>query len=142
MNSEADISEVKLNQKQAAELLGINRYMLTRKGKEAPRNEDGTYNPMKIVAWYLKKFKRGTEGMIEEERFRKIKRENDQEESNLIDMEVIKPHCELLLSSLQRLSDQFGQKVTITGQQAQKELNDTLKRVAEKIRPIKPEPKQ
>ena len=46
------ITELRLNQKDAAALLGIDRRNLTREGDIAPREPDGTYLATELVAWF------------------------------------------------------------------------------------------
>lgn len=114
-------------------MLGVTRWTLTREGKEAPRNPDGTYNPKTLVAWHVKKLDSGVSGEIEKQKLRKLSRENDVAEKRLIDIEVLRPHCSALQDSLRDLGDKLARKKKITGAQAQAMLNKTLRTVASKI---------
>lgn len=132
-SNDFSFEEWRLSQKEAADLLGISTRSLRREGDKAPRNSDGTYNAKHLCAWYSKRFEPGVPDEIKQQKLRKLRRENDEAESRLVDMEVLRSHLELLLSSLRLFGDQLGKKVSMTGRQAQAELNRTLREVAGKL---------
>ena len=119
------ITELRLNQKDAAALLGINRRNLTREGDLAPREPDGTYLATELVAWFVD---RGSEldEKIKTEKLRKLKRDNETAEGNLVDVNELFSWAEKLGAFIRQAGDLLARKNTITGREAQEILNSSV----------------
>ena len=119
------ITELRLNQKDAAALLGIDRRNLTREGDIAPREPDGTYLATELVAWFVD---RGSEldEKIKTEKLRKLKRDNETAEGNLVDVNELFSWAEKLGAFIRRAGDLLARKNTITGREAQEILNNAV----------------
>ena len=119
------ITELRLNQKDAAALLGIDRRNLTREGDLAPREPDGTYLATELVAWFVD---RGSEldEKIKTEKLRKLKRDNETAEGNLVDVNELFSWAEKLGAFIRRAGDLLARKNTITGREAQEIVNNAV----------------
>lgn len=133
---EGPISDLNLTQVQAADLLGVSRRFLTiDDDNPPPRNEDGSYNAQRIVAWFAA---RGSEidEQIKAEKLRKLKRDNEVAERRLVDMEELRPHTVVLQDALRDYAEKIARKKNMTGQQAHAMFNRTLNAVEAKIASI------
>jgi len=119
------ITELRLNQKDAAALLGIDRRNLTREGDLAPREPDGTYLATELVAWFVD---RGSEldEKIKTEKLRKLKRDNETAEGNLVDVNELFSWAEKLGAFIRQAGDLLARKNTITGREAQEIVNNAV----------------
>ena len=130
------ISKLCLSQKDAAELIGVSRRFLTIDDDDPPpREADGKYNAVDLVAWFVK---RGSEidEQIKSEKLRKLKRDNDVAEKRLVDVESLREHTIVLQDCLREYGDAVARKKKLTGPQAQSMFNKALRTAEVKLATI------
>ena len=117
----------KWNQTDAAKLIGRTSRAL--RDSDAPRNDDGSYDPIALVQWFTHQTpdeKRDLEIEVKREQHREKKRENDKADGLLLDRRQLAQNASRMQSKLRELGDAFARKNRITGPQAQAMLNETL----------------
>ena len=127
------IEDLRLNQTQAAAVVGISRRELTREDDPAPCEDDGTYILKRLITWAIARAGNETDAQIKFEKLRKLARENEVAERRLIDIEELRPHTSALQDALRDFGDKIARKKTITGSQAQAMFNKTLRTVEAKL---------
>lgn len=125
----------KLNQRQAAELIGRTPRFL-RDHQECPRGAGGDYDARQVVEWFvgyeceessdLKAEKIREEIHVLKERNRKLQFENETTAGNLANVNNLRDMLYGLVPPFQRLGELVGRKSNLTGPDVQQMINKTL----------------
>ena len=127
------ISNVVLTQIQVAELLEVTVRSVSR-NKDIPRDADGKYYLAEIVRWTRGASEDNeTDELIKQERYRKLKRENDLAEGHLIDAPTQSEVMAEITDALRDFGEKMARKGKMTGTQVHAMFNQLLSKLKAKF---------